>query len=74
MPARLDFLDELRDFRSGEVQGQISGRGAGRGFGSVLPDELALRLFDSRCKLPASDSFLLYKLYSFAAGFAGEAP
>jgi hypothetical protein len=68
--SRLDVLDELRGLR-GE---QISGRGAGRGYGSVLDDDLAYRLFEGRCRLPNSESFLLYKLYSFAAGFAGEEP
>ena len=63
-------LEELRALRGD----QISGRGAGRGYGSVLRDDVAYRLFDSRCRLPNSQSFLLYKLYSFAAGFVGEPP
>jgi hypothetical protein len=63
-------LEELRALRGD----QISGRGAGRGYGSVLRDKDAYRLFASRCRLPQSQSFLLYKLYSFAAGFVGEAP
>jgi hypothetical protein len=63
-------LEELRAIRND----QISGRGAGRGYGSVLKDDVAYRLFESRCRLPSSESFLLYKMYSFAAGFVGEAP
>jgi hypothetical protein len=68
--SRQQALEELRAIRSD----QVSGRGAGRGYGSVLKDDLAYRLFDSRCELPNSESFLLYKLYSFSAGFVGEAP
>jgi hypothetical protein len=68
--ARQGALEELRAIRSD----QVSGRGAGRGQGSVLKDDVAYRLFDSRCELPNSESFLLYKLYSFSAGFVGEAP
>jgi hypothetical protein len=66
--ARGNALDELRALR----HDQISGRGAGRGYGSVLNDDLAYRLFENRCKLPNAESYLLYRLYSFAAGFAGE--
>ena len=66
---RLAVLGDLRTLRGD----QITGQGI-RGYGSVLDDELAYRLFQSRCQIPNSDSFLLYKLYGFAAGFAGEAP
>ena len=67
--SRLDVLADLRALR-GE---QITGPGV-RGYGSVLDDDLAYELFESRCDIPNSDSFLLYKLYGFAAGFAGGAP
>ena len=68
--ARDSALAEMRSVRGQ----QLSGRGVGRGYGSVLKDDLAYRLFDNRCELPGSDAFLLYRLYGFAAGFAGEAP
>lgn len=67
--ARGDALDQLRANR-GE---QITGQGV-RGQGSVLEDDFAYRLLENRCGLPGSDSFLLYKLYAFAAAFAGTAP
>ncbi len=68
--ARFGVLEELRGFRGD----QITGRGGGSGYGSVLDDDLAYRLFESRCALPNSETFLLYRLYSFAAGFAGQEP
>ena len=52
---------------------QVTGPGI-RGYGSVLDDDLAYNLFQSRCNIPNSESFLLYKLYGFAAGFAGGPP
>ena len=66
---RLAVLGDLRTLRSD----QITGQGV-RGYGSVLDDELAYNLFQSRCHIPNSESFLLYKLYGFAAGFAGGPP
>jgi hypothetical protein len=69
--ARLDAIAALRVIRNQQVSG---GSGEVRGVGSVLPDELAYDLFESRCGLPNADSFVLYKLYGFAAGFAGGAP
>jgi hypothetical protein len=66
---RLAVLAQLRVIRAD----QITGRGV-RGQGTVLSNELAYDLFENRCKLPNSDSYLLYKLYSFAAGFAGIPP
>ncbi len=68
--ARAAALDEMKSVR----RQQLSGRNVGRGYGSVLKDDVAYRLFDDRCELPNSDGFLLYRLYGFAAGFAGEAP
>ena len=67
--ARLAVIDDLEVMRSD----QITGRGI-RGQGSVLDRNLAYDLFQSRCQISNSDSFLLYKLYGFAAGFAGTAP
>jgi hypothetical protein len=66
---RLGVLGDLKVMRGD----QITGPGI-RGYGSVLPDDLAYNLFESRCHIPNSDTFLLYKLYGFAAGFAGTAP
>ena len=66
---RLSVIGDLRALRGD----QITGRGI-RGYGSVLGDEFAYDLFESRCQIPNSESFLLYKLYGFAAGFAGRAP
>lgn len=66
---RLDVLAQLRANRDQD----LSGPGV-RGRGSVLEDDYAYRLLDNRCGLPVADSFLLYKLYAFAAAFAGRAP
>ena len=66
---RLAVLGDLKALRGD----QITGPGI-RGYGSVLDDDLAYGLFESRCHIPNSESFLLYKLYGFAAGFAGEPP
>ena len=66
---RLAVLGDLKALRGD----QITGPGI-RGYGSVLDDDLAYDLFESRCQIPNSDSFLLYKLYGFAAGFAGVSP
>jgi len=66
---RLGVLGDLKALRGD----QITGPGV-RGYGSVLDDDLAYNLFQSRCNIPNSESFLLYKLYGFAAGFAGGPP
>ena len=66
--ARKATLDEMEAVRGQ----QLSGRGVGNGYGSVLKDDVAYRLFDNRCQAPGSDSFQLYKLYGFAAGFVGQ--
>jgi len=64
---RRKIVGSLREFLGGPVIGEgVSGRGA------VLEDEQAYRLFDSRCE--HFPGFLLYKLYSHAAAFAGNAP
>jgi hypothetical protein len=52
---------------------QVTGRGY-RGQGSVLDSELAYRMLDGRCDHPGSEAFVLYKLYAFAADFAGGPP
>ena len=52
---------------------QVSGPGV-RGRGSVLTDEQATRLFDSRCGSPRARGFVLYKLYAYARGFVGRGP
>ena len=61
------IVDRLQAFIGGPVTGE--------GFearGTVLKDEQAYELFDSRCE--HFPGFLLYKLYSHAAAFAGGAP
>jgi hypothetical protein len=64
---RRQIIAMLREFLGGPVIGEgVSGRG------TVLEDDQAYRLFDGRCdRFPG---FLLYKLYSHAAAFAGGAP
>ena len=52
---------------------QITGPGV-RGRGSVLTDDEARRLFDTRCADPRARGFVLYKLYAFSRGFRGSAP
>jgi hypothetical protein len=65
--ARREMVDMLREFLGGPVIGEgVSGRG------SVLEDDQAYRLFNGRCE--QFPGFLLYKLYSHAAAFAGGAP
>lgn len=66
--ARKETLVEMEAVR----RQQLSGRNVGRGYGSVLEDDVAYRLFDDRCRAPGSESFLLYRLYGFAAGFVGQ--
>jgi hypothetical protein len=67
--ARHDVISQLRANRAQPITG-----GGVRGQGSVLEDDFAYRLLQNRCGHPASDSFLLYKLYAYAAAFAGSAP
>jgi hypothetical protein len=65
--ARREIVSSLREFLGGPVLGEgVSGRG------TVLEDEQAHRLFNGRCE--RFPGFLLYKLYSHAAAFAGRAP
>ena len=61
------IVDRLREFVGGPVTGE--------GFearGSVLKDDQAFSLFNNRCE--HFPGFLLYKLYSHAAAFAGGPP
>ena len=44
------------------------------GWGVVLLPESATHLFDGRCAARGSSGMTLYKLYGYAAGFAGVAP
>ena len=67
--ARLDFVAQLRANRAQPITG-----GGVEGRGSVLDDDFAYDFFENRCAHPASDSFLLYKLYGYAAAFGGTAP
>jgi hypothetical protein len=63
------IIEDIRLFAGGEVTGTgVQGRGP------VLDDERAYELFEGRCKDPVADNFLLYKLYTHAAAFAGGAP
>lgn len=66
---RLATIAELRSI----VGGQITGGGVS-GRGTVLGDEQAYDLFEARCDEPYARGFLLYKLYSIVADFAGVAP
>ena len=64
---RREIVGSLRAFLGGPVIGEgVSGRG------TVLEDEQAYRLFNGRCE--RFPGFLLYKLYSHAAAFAGGLP
>jgi hypothetical protein len=63
-------IRRLREITSGQVSG---GHGV-RGHGTVLPDDVAHRLFDAYCSRYAARGFLLYKVYGFAAGFVGGTP
>lgn len=58
----------LEQLRANRLQAEEAGQG------SVLEDDYAYRLLEDRCALPGSDAFVVYKLYAFAAGFAGTAP
>jgi hypothetical protein len=53
--------------------GDVTGIGFS-GRAKVLEDQAAERLFDAHCAHDYAESFLLYKLYGQAAGFAGVAP
>ena len=65
---RRAVLATLRRNAGQPVAGTVNARG------TVLAGEDASGLFDRHCAAPGSDRFLLYKLYGWATGFAGEAP
>jgi hypothetical protein len=69
LDTRKAIVEELRLFSGGPVSG---GEGV-QGTGPVLEDEQAYDLFERRCEDPYAEHFLLYKLYTHAAGFAGGA-
>ena len=58
----------LEQLRANRLQADRAGQG------SVLDEDYAHRLLENRCSLPGSDAFVVYKLYAFAAGFAGTSP
>jgi hypothetical protein len=66
---RHTLLGQLRAVR-GE---QVVGRGV-RGYGTVLTDAQATQVLDARCSMHGAQYLRLYKLYSWAANFAGGAP
>jgi hypothetical protein len=68
--ARRLVIERLRTFAGGDVSG---GQGV-RGRGTVLADDQAYSLFDNRCRDRFARGFVLYKLYTHAAAFAGRAP
>jgi hypothetical protein len=63
------IVEELRLFSGGPVTGE-----GVKGTGAVLEDEQAYELFERRCEGAYAEHFLLFKLYTHAAGFAGGAP
>jgi hypothetical protein len=63
---RSALLGRLGHFTGGRVTG--SGM---LGYGSVLTRSRAASILDRRCAEPGSKTFMLYKLYGEAAGFAG---
>ena len=60
------IVEELRNFSGGPVTGE-----GFEGTGPVLEDEQAYELFERRCEQPYAEHFVLFKLYTHAAGFAG---
>jgi hypothetical protein len=67
LDSRTAMVEELRAFAGGPVTGAgVQGRGA------VLDDEQAYDLFEGRCRPEFAEGFLLVKLYTHAAGFAGH--
>lgn len=66
---RTKLLTRLSRWTGGPVHGDSL-----IGYGTVLPDNRAAGMFDSRCKPRYAKSFALYKLYGPAAAFAGVSP
>lgn len=69
LDTRSAIVEDLRAFSGGPVTGE-----GVQGTGPVLEDEQAYELFENRCEGSYAEDFLLYKLYTHAAGFAGGAP
>ncbi len=65
---RTSVLRRLAAFTGGPVA--VGGAFVGRG--SVLTDEQATAFFDGRCDSGLPDSLALYKMYGYAAAFAGK--
>jgi hypothetical protein len=70
VPTRLAVIRQLETIVGGPVVGSTGRVGAG----PVLDSKQAYELFQDYCELPFARTFLLYKLYGRAAGFAGQAP
>jgi hypothetical protein len=68
--ARRAVIDKIQEFAGGNVTGDQGVRSRG----NVLEDEQAYSLFENRCRPAYARGFLLYKLYTAAAAFAGRAP
>jgi hypothetical protein len=63
---RLATIEQIRNFAGGPVTGEgVRARGA------VLEDDQAYQLFDRACEPDFASGFLLVKLNTHAAGFAG---
>jgi hypothetical protein len=67
---RRAIIEKIRGFAGGTITGEGVGKGAR---GAVLDDDHAYRLFEGRCREELARGFLLYKLYTHAAAFAGKA-
>jgi hypothetical protein len=65
-------LERLKAFVGGTITGGTPGGERELGRGAVLDDELAYGIFDDRCREHYARGFLLYKLYTHAAAFAGR--
>ena len=59
---RLGTVRLVRQFAGGPA-------GSPAGHGATIPDEQAYRLFQGYCSASFARSFLLYRLYTRAAGF-----
>ena len=66
---RFSTVAAIRDYTGGPVTGSGT-----NGRGTVLDDDQAYKFFDQYCEQDFAQHFLLYRLYSRAAGFFGQAP
>jgi len=64
---RLGTIAELEEFLGGPV-------GNPGGHGATLDEDTAYQLFENFCQEEYARGFKLYKLYSRAAAFGGQAP